>query len=229
MANVLVFAPVARGIAIGIGVLGLLPLADLVIRNFAFVRVDETEVRELDYVVPRRCARSEVEALRMELWRGGRRGASIVLNLVDAGGRSLLSISASIYPYVGIARVARRLAKPIGGPAAHMWLLDALLRRRSPESKGDLALEGGQDGLIRRLEAERQSGTLELTGGATPDFLYFARGRIIRESGAEEGRPLPSQLAPNHTRFAFRPCALPESEIELIAGCVDESCYRPPL
>jgi hypothetical protein len=186
-------------------------------------------VRELDYVVPRHCARSDVAALRMELWRGGRRGASNVLNLVDARGRSLLSISASLYAYVGIAHVARRLGKRIGGPAAHTWLLDALLRRHGPETTGDLALEGGQDGLIHRLEAERQTGTLELTGGATPYFLYLVRGRIIRPSGEEEGRPLPSQLAPNHTRFAFKPCALPADEIELIAGCVDESCYRPPL
>jgi hypothetical protein len=186
-------------------------------------------VRELDYVVPRHCARSEVAALRMEVWQVGRRGASTMLNLVDAAGRSLLSISASIYPYVGIARVARRVGKPIGGPAAHTWLLGALLRRTGPESRADLALEGGQDGLIRRLEAERQTGTLELTGGGTPYFLYFARGLIIRQSGEEEGRPLPLQLAPNHTRFAFKPCALPEDEIELIAGCVDESCYRPPL
>ena len=216
--------PVVGGV---LALLALLPLADAAINSMAYLEADSEKIRYLDYVRHLRCRTADVSSLRMELGiPGGFSQPPKILNLLDSTGTQLMQVSARIMPANGIAQLAGMLGKSIGGDAAHLWLVDSVRRTHGPVSSGDLADEGDFRNLLRRIAAERSTGGLELAGGQA---VYLVRGRIVKQVGVEEGEPLPRGLNSSPTHYRFTPSALPQSEIDLIAGSVDEDCYRPAL
>lgn len=213
-----------------LALLGLLPVADAAINSMAYLEADSEEIRYLDYIRHRRCRTRDVSSLRMELGiPGGFSQPPKILNLLDSGGAELMQVSAGIMPASGIAQLAGMLGKSIGGDAAHLWLVDSVRRTHGQVSSGDLAGEGDFRNLLRRIAAERRTGGLELLDGRAMQAVYLVRGRIVKQIGLEEGEPLPRALSVSPTHYRFTPSALPQREIDLIAGCVDEDCYRPPL
>ena len=209
---------------------GLLPVADAAINSMAYLEADSEEIRYLDYIRHRRCRTRDVSSLRMELGiPGGFSQPSKILNLLDSTGTQLMQISARIMPASGIAQLAGMLGKSISGDAAHLWLVDSVRRTQGQVSTGDLA--SGEDfrNLLRRMAAEQRTGSLELLDGKAMHAVYLVQGRIVKQIGLEEGDPLPRGLSGSPTYYRFTPSALPQGEIHLIAGCVDEDCYRPPL
>lgn len=224
-----VFWPILPAAGAVLGFIALLPVADTVVNSLAYLEVDSGQIRYLDYVLRRQCATRDVKSLRIDLGLAGTLSQPKVLSLVDSSGKTLMEVSATAMPALGIAELAAMLGQRIGGSAVHLWLVGAMRRKQGEASSGDLPKDAGVTELLRRLGSKSSTGSLNLTQGPATQSVYLVRGRIVKQIGLEEGEPLPRELTISATNYRFTPSAVPQAEIDLIAGAVDEGCYRPPL